>query len=331
MADLDHLVQRTAPVTVEVFAPPSSEARWLARHLSWLVAPEGGSPKWYTRLLGVSVVAPFTQFTVLSFDLQAFLFSVFHTRVWARLGHGLFMPMVNFFVMVALAQLRVGPHPTEHGWSGPSLNGATLYAALLLAWYLAVASSARLYLWWAATVPLTLALAFGADAYYCHTFTLETAARSWYAPTPTLFNPWLWMTVSSFIIAASHAPEPKLPPRVGDPWRWMSLPESILGTRAQPNPPLLRLARASKVALQLVTGTLNEWWASPRLMPYNLLMLMFAAGYRPDVGEQAKTFAARALASGNPAIDYIGIGGGSFLRPDALTPAVEPHPAPGAT
>lgn len=42
-------------------------------------------------------------------------------------------------------------------------------------------------------------------------------------------------------------------------------------------------------------------------MPYSLLLLMFRAGYRPDVAARTRAYAERAMASGNPAIDFVGI------------------------
>jgi hypothetical protein len=301
---------------VELFVQPSREARWLAQTFPWLIAPPDGRQRWYTRLLGFVVVAPFTQFTVASFDLQLFLFQVFHTRRWARVGHAVFMPAVNFFVMVALAQLRLGPHPTGHGWAGPSVNGATVYALLLLAWYLMVAVQERLLLWWSLTVPPTLALAFGADAYYCRFFVLDPAQRSFLAPTVAAASPYLWMYASAQMIMLSHVPEPLLPPRVTDAWRWTSVKDFVLGGDGACRSVPRVIGRGLLLLVQVVSGALNEWWASPRLMPYSLLVLMFRLGYQPERARRARSYADRAIASGNPAVDFVGIGGGAFLRPD---------------
>lgn len=239
---------------VEVFAPPSAEAIGLARRLSWLLAPGA---------LGFLVVAPFTQFTFLSFELQTFLFQVFHTRLPARVGHAVFMPVVTFFVMVALAGLRFGPHPDVHGWAGPSLNGATVYAMALLAWYFCVARTERLYLWWALTAPSTLALAFGADAFHCHTFTLDAANRSFLAPAPLAANPFVWMAVAALMIMLSHVPEPRLPPRVADAWVWTGTLHFVLGPREARHAPA-RVARcALMLLLQVLSGTIDEWWRRP--------------------------------------------------------------------
>lgn len=305
----------TSP-TVEIYCPPVPGAVRFARLFPSLLAPSNGSPGLAARALGLLVVAPFTQLTFLCFDLQVFLLHVFHTRRLARWCHVVFMPTVNFFVMVALAQLRLGAHPVEHGFHGPSLTGATAYAALLCIWYLAAARAHRLYLWWACSAALTLGLSVAADAYYCATFTLDPVARGFFAPTPLVWNPFVWMWVAAFCIALSHIAEPQLPPRVGDPWRWTPPARYFFGNRDAPNGPLTVCARAALLSVQFLTGTINEWWASPRLAPYNLLLLMFRAGYRPDVGQTARGYAERALADGNPAIDFVGTGGGAFLPLD---------------
>lgn len=303
---------------MEVFVRPSREARWLARHLGWLIAPRDGRHRWYTRAVGFLFVAPFTQLTVASFDLQLFLFQVFHRRIWARLGHAVFMPAVNFFVMAALARLRPGVHPTAHGWPGPSLNGATAYAVFLLAWYLLVALGARMMLWWALTVPLTLGLSFGADAYYCRFFELDATQRSFFSPTVGAANPFLWAYASAQMIMLSHVPEPLLPPRVTDAWRWTSVRDFVFGHDGARRSLLGVAWRGLLLLVQVASGAANEWWASARLMPYSLLLLMFRLGYQPERAERARSYADRAIASGNPAIDFVGIGGGAFLRPDDL-------------
>ena len=129
----------------EVFVEPSSEARRLTRRLGWLVAPEDGHGSRLSRVFGRLIVAPFTQLTFFSFELQAFLFIVFHRTLISRIGHFAFMIAVNFFVMAGLAQVRLGglPHDYAAALVTPSL--ATAYATLLLLWYLLIAREARLW------------------------------------------------------------------------------------------------------------------------------------------------------------------------------------------
>lgn len=310
MAELNRHIRPVDGVAAEVFVAPSLEARLLVRALGPLVAPEDGRGGLLTRALGVVVVAPFTQFTLLSFELQAFLFEVFHTRLWSRLGHGLFMPVVTFGMLLALAQVWIAPHPEAHGLVLFAPNLATVFGGILLVWYFAVAASTRLWLWWFVMVPLVLAMVAGANTIYSLHFVIDPAGRTWLQPLPLAFNPWLWMAVGALLISLSHAPEPRLPPRVNQSHRWMTVAEYL---RAAPTSgeKLLRLVR---LPLQGLYGTLDEWWASPRLMPYNVLMLMFRAGYAPKTHATLQEYVRRAVASGNPAIDYVGIGGGTHLR-----------------
>lgn len=287
----------------EMFAPPSAEALRLLRWFPDLLAPADGRGSPISRFVRMALVAPNTQMTLLSFDLQAFLFDVFHLRFASRFGHAAFMTTCNFFAMLLFAQWFQGGEPAL--WIG--LNGAWAYAGLLLVWYTAVAASQKLWAWAAAMVPILAGLAAAAT----HAFALlQLPESSWGSPLPLWINPWLGMAASAILIALSHAPEPRLPPRAADPFKWNSIGEFVLAPGlALP----VRLARALRVALFLVWGTLDEWWASPRLMAYNYLMLMLKAGYAPDVQARLADWKARALASGNPAVDYVGIGGGTFL------------------
>lgn len=262
-----------------LFCEPSAEAKRLLRVLPSLTTPVDGRGALPWRLLRTCLVAPFTQLTFVSFDLQMFLFDVFHTSVAARLGHFVGMTGVNLFVM-ALAAHGAGP------------LGVGLVAAVLLAWWGAVAWSTRLALWWLVMVPVTAALAVAA------TF-LATASASWLL---------LGLALSGAVVSFSHAFEPLFPPRAGDPLRWMTISEFVSGGPMVP--------RVLQVASFVFLGWLDELWASPRLLPYNVLRLMLSAGYAPELRRELDARAAEALASGNPALDYVGIGGGSFLAPE---------------
>ena len=60
-------------------------------------------------------------------------------------------------------------------------------------------------------------------------------------------------------------------------------------------------------------GLLNETVAFPRVYPYFVLLLLMRLGYAPKARALLRDRVARAQASGNPAIDYVGIGGGTPL------------------
>jgi hypothetical protein len=60
-------------------------------------------------------------------------------------------------------------------------------------------------------------------------------------------------------------------------------------------------------------GAVSESWASLRLMPYGWLILMMRLGYAPERRAELYEWAERAWATGNPALDFVGTGGGTFL------------------
>jgi hypothetical protein len=273
----------------ELFCEPSSEARRLLRWLGPLTTPADGRGALPWRALRSCLVAPFTQLTFVSFDLQMFLFDVFHRSLGARAGHLLGMAGVNLFAMAFAVR-----------WTG-SIGGGLAYAAVLLLWYAAVARASRLFWWWAAMLPVMAGLLAGAV---------------WLAPRD---GRWLALgfVAAGAMISFSHACERLFPPRAGDPLRWMPAREYVFGRRGARTAAATALVRAGRVAAFAVIGWFDEVWASPRLLPYNVLRLLMAAGYAPALRAVLDDRARRAWASGNPALDYVGIGGGTFLAPPA--------------
>ncbi len=272
----------------ELFCEPSVEAHRLLRWLGPLTTPTDGRGSLPWRALRSFLIAPFTQLTFVSFDLQMFLFDVFHTTRTARAGHFTGMVGVNLFVL-ALA---------VHA-SGTPLGGAPV-ALALLAWYAAVAWTTRLALWWAVMVAVVAALWAAACALGA---ALTASALA------------IGLAVSGAVVAFSHLPEPLYPPRAGDPLRWLPLGEFVRGPDGARNSLATMALRSVRVSSYLFIGWVSEIWASPRLLPYNVLRLMFRAGYARELSAVLDERARRAWASGNPAIDYVGIGGGSFLAP----------------
>ena len=90
--------------------------------------------------------------------------------------------------------------------------------------------------------------------------------------------------------------------------------EYLLGRAGHRNRPGTVLRRASQLAAQAVFGTVDEIVASPRLLPVLLLELLWLFGHDPVRRVTWRALSARAIASGNPALDYIGIGGPTPLR-----------------
>src|SRR5262245_39938162 len=119
-----------SPVVAEIYQSPSSEALRLIQRVPWLASPEGGHSRKWGRLSLRVIIAPMTQLTFFSFDLQAFLFLVFHTSKFAIIGHALFMTSEHLFIMAALRHIPI---------AGTALDAALLYAIVMLAWYGTVA------------------------------------------------------------------------------------------------------------------------------------------------------------------------------------------------
>lgn len=282
----------------ELYCPPSAEADRLRRRFPLLLAPpEGEGPRLHRMVRNV-LVAPFTQLSLGSFDLQMFLFDVLHTSVAARATHLIGMAAVNLIVAALLSQL-----------AGTAL-AAWLYAAVLLIWYGAVAHLVRLLAWWLAMIPVVAALAFAG--------TLLASAS-----TGLLV---LALLLSGLILTLGHAGEPLFPPRAGDPYRWRPVAELVFGPAGQRHSLPATLYWVLRVIFFGATGILNEIWASPRLLPYNILRLLMAAGYAPKLRAVLDDRVRRAWASGNPALDYVGVGGGAFLVTDESGPRSEAEP-----
>jgi hypothetical protein len=127
-----------------------------------------------------------------------------------------------------------------------------------------------------------------------------------------LLSPAWGVFLSASLVGLSHASEPLLPPRTVDRWRWVPLREYINGRGLGAG---RRLARMLHVVLISVLGIVAEAWAALRLMHYNWLLLMMRLGYAPERYAELEDWTERAWATGQPALDFVGTGGGTFLAP----------------
>ena len=75
------------------------------------------------------------------------------------------------------------------------------------------------------------------------------------------------------------------------------------------------VVRWGQSAAQGLFGMFDEAMASPRLISVVVLEVLWLFGHRPQQRAAWKALSSRAIASGNPAVDYVGIGGGTTLRP----------------
>jgi hypothetical protein len=310
MPDLSHYLHDAE--AGEVWVRPTDEMLWWTRTFGRWIAPAPGAESAAAKLLGVVLVTPSAHFANMSLYFQQYLYDVFHQTKVAKVGHYVCMPLINMMVLVFFAQFSV--------WSGSGafhVDAALVTTIALCLWYVAQATFNGVPWLGVAMVPVTLATYAAAMAYW-HAFGLPPEQATWVAPTEAPYNPLLWIALLSFVQAASHGPEPKLPPRVSGTAHWMSLWQFLFGRPGARHGPARVVWHAIRAAAQIVFGALDEFWASWRLIPFNVLELMAWLGYRPETYARTKALARRAIAHGDPAIDFIGVGGGAVIRdPDA--------------
>jgi len=297
----------------EVFVPLTGEDRFWVERAPCLFAPVGG-PHWLARLWHHVTVTPRAHVTFLNATYQIYLNHIFHTTLLARVGHSICIPLNVILLFYGLAQFRLaGAPPEAHAFLPFEPTAGLLLAGALFAWYASVArrlASPLLAVICAAWIAGSSAVGTGL---YHLAFTLEPAARTWWMPTPWYLAPLFWMGVVSSVQAWSHITEPLVPPRANGTDRWIAVEDYVHG-RSSPNESLLRRAlRGATVFMGSVWGTIDEWWASAKLLPYFLLEGLWLAGYRRDQREAFRALARRARASGNPALDWVGVGGGRFV------------------
>jgi hypothetical protein len=294
-----------SPLVAQAYKPPSREVRRLLRWAGWLTSPAPGRPGLAGRLGLQALISPMTQLTFFSFDLQAFLFVIFHRSRVAVIGHGVFMTTENLFLMALLRQITLAHTPPG------AVDGGLVYALVLLVWYGRVAWQARLRGWFALTAPLVVLL-------YLASGLVAAACRDTLHVSPA------WgVFASALLVAFSHLGEPLLPPRTADRWRWISLREYLMAPELRSRTRALRFGHLVVIS---VLGIIAESWASLRLMPYNWLLVMMRLGYAGERYAELQGWAERAWATGNPALDFVGTGGGTFLTVDPGSARVRASP-----
>jgi hypothetical protein len=267
-------------------APSGGQLFWLRRAPA-LFAPAGGSGRGLARWWAIATVTPGTNVTGLNLAYQSYLNHVFHRTLLARAGHAVCMPVI----VAALLALLYPVHATLAG------------AVALGAWWAWWAARERDVVWGAGAVGLAAALWPLAQA-----LGRVGATHPW-----PLAQPWAWVLVAGALQAGSHVLEP-LPPRVTRSVHWVPTGRYLLGRPGHRNPPGTVARRAGQLAAQAVFGTADEIVASPRLLPVLLLELLWACGHDPVRRAAWRALSARAIASGSPALDYVGIGGPTPLR-----------------
>jgi len=247
----------------------------------------------FARCVRFVLVTPLAHFANLSLDFQTYLYLVFHRHAVSRGSHLFAMPLI-VVSLIAIVARHVGG------------DGAAIgLCALLAAWYVVQAVTNRM----ALLGLVMVVVAAGCLALGIAWAKLGAGAGLWADP---LFG----FVVLVAIQTLSHAAEPDVPPRVSGTEDWVPLAQFVRGHSGARHSVLRSLGRLGRLGLAGFAGGLDEVWGSPRLLPVVVLTLLWKLGYQKERRREIEGLVASALASGNPAIDRIGIGGGR-LAPHA--------------
>jgi hypothetical protein len=295
------------------FVPPSAEERfWVERLPSLFGRGRPGALAWLWQRV---TVTPLAHVTFLNVDYQVYLNQIFHTTRVAKIGHGVCIPLNVMLLFYGLAQFTPAElHPTAHGARPFMLNAGLALLLLLAIWYVALAVRVKSPLLGLLMCGWLVCLWLTGNTLYSLAFTLEPAARHWWLPTPWYLAPLFWMGIVSGLQAWSHIAEPLVPPRANGTRRWLSVRSYILGEPGAPRRGLALLGRGIMVFVGSLWGTLDEWWASSKLLPFVTLEWLWRLGYRPDERARFEAHARRALASGDAALDFVGVGADASPR-----------------
>lgn len=280
---LDARLHHRPGLPAAVWVEPSREQWFWVRHFRPWFAPRPDEERGLVRYVARFLVVPSTNVTNFSLQYQSYLNDIFHRTVLARVAHFTCMPLITGLYLAALQPLHLG-----------NVDGSLLGAGLLAVWWLAWALHERLPVWGGLSVLWAGAILAGSRAFVA-----------------TGQSPWPWLGLLALVQASSHLAEVHVPPRLSGTARWMSRTE-WMRTAGEPLP--VRLRRWLAILEGAVHGTVDEAMASPRLAPIQLLEVLWKLGYAPHLRAEWKAWSQRAWQSGNPALDYIGTGGGTTLR-----------------
>ncbi len=307
-----------------MFDTPGRAQRFWMRSLPCLLAPADGRGHWLARATNMVLVVPLTLLTPMSLTYQAYLNQIFHRRWPAKVGHGAFIPVTTWLIMVAASSV-LGQRPEGHALTLANLtlfNGAAIVALVLAAYYVTWAAIERAFLWGATMVAAILVFWVLANAQFTLTHADDSTAhfyRAWRA----FHNPYMWMAITSLCQALSHIAEPALPPRLSGLHDWVPIRAYLFGPvalsadaraarRGEASSPT-RPERVVRLVSHFMFGPIDEWLAAGRLFPVYVLELLWACGYKHERRDAIRALAERSIATGNPALDFVGTGGGRFL------------------
>ncbi|MFC1669951.1 hypothetical protein ACFL20_06115 [Spirochaetota bacterium] len=278
---------------IKIFKKPTKEMLLWNSFLKWLFPTNPAEEWFFIRFIKRVLVTPTAHFANLSVDFQAFLYGVFHQSFISRISHIILMPLITFFMIASLLTL--------------SYIAALVYLAAFIILYVMQSYILKGPLWGIMNCCIMAAL-----------FLLVPFYNEWYAAIVSdmrynvftwLFSPWFLMFFFAFLQAVSHAAEPMMPPRANLTNRWLSVKDFMAGGSSSPGI-FSKVKRAFLLAVQLIYGMLDEWWAGPRLLPFVIMNIMWSFGYKDEYKREILEYVNAAIDEGNPAMDYIGTGGG---------------------
>jgi len=278
IANIDQRLAYIPNVPAEILVEPSAEQWFLARKMGWLFAPKPESKNPFARWYQIFTVVPSTNLTNFSLQYQSYLNDIFHTTWVARTGHAIAMPFI-VICMALIARTYTGD------------TGGIIFQTVLTLWWLIWAFIERDIVWAIALSILSTGIWFASSALAAHNV-----------------SPWLPLLGFAALQTLSHTPEP-LPPRVNRSHCWLPLWDYLIKCTWGE-----RLKRCKNVVETIIYGFIAETFASPRLVCVIVLEALWAFGHRPQQRAEWKSISRQAIASGNPALDYIGIGGATTLN-----------------
>jgi len=268
---------------IDLLIEPTQDVACIMEMCSPYLAPTQRS--WFTIFISTCTVAPLANLTPLALEYQLYLCRIFHRRNISFYGHALTMPMIMSIILALIPE-------TYAPW----------VVLILFLWYATWGVIGRV--WWLGLASLPILI-------LC--YTISTGLRDH-------DNLWLWLMIFSQIQAWSHVVE-DLPPRVSGTPLWMSKSAFLSHVRSKLDL-LQRIIRL--IVTGLIFGPIDELIASPRLLPIfwalipgHWIMKRYDSTWptcrRLDELEHKFKISFN-TDNAQPAIDYIGLGGGGFAR-----------------
>lgn len=240
------LLADTSPV--EIFELPACNDVWcnvLSRPLGANVSSE--QSLWATAA-GCIFVAPYTNATAMSLWYQAYLNVIFHRTRFAFYGHATTMPCCVTFILAWAASYQFSSGGEE--WAN-WIDMNFVLALGFFIWYTIWGCMFKI--WWFGPCALPiLTICYLGGHYYHH---LGHSAK---------FHPLLVSLICAGLQSITHLLE-DLPPRVGGALTWTL--KSDFACRQVDSCCELFTRGFRMVLTALVWGTIDEWVASPRLLP----------------------------------------------------------------